>query len=198
MKQLGENNKPILVRSVRTLILSTGFGEAWYNQGVGDCEVFLQLFKTRLSDNFTQDWHARLAQSSRARFYRAIKERYTFSLYLDVVLPKQHRMALTRLVASSHSLKCETGRWTRPVTPSDERRCFNCNNKVEDEYHFLLECPVYEETRNRLIPRYYRIRPSMFKLQLLFNTTSPRILKGLAKYVYLSFKIRQSRIDFRD
>ena len=35
LKQLDQNDKPSWARSVRMLIFNTGFGEVWYNQGVG-------------------------------------------------------------------------------------------------------------------------------------------------------------------
>ena len=34
--------------------------------------------------------------------------------------------------------------------PIDERKCLTCN-KLEDEFHFLLECSVYNDLRNQYI-----------------------------------------------
>ena len=195
LQNIDRDNKPNWVRSVKTLLLTHGFGEVWYNQGVGDIDAFVKLFKQRSFDMYKQDWNSRLQDSSRARFYRSIKPLHSYSLYLNIVVPKQHRMALCRLIVSSHSLKCESGRWARPVVPAERRYCFKCPNKIEDEYHFLVECSMYTDIRRELIPRYYWTCPSMFKVQQLFSITSPRVLKGLAKYVFLAFKIRQSEIS---
>ena len=60
---------------------------------------------------------------------------------------------------SSHRLEVESGRWVRPNrTPSDERKCFFCND-LEEEYHFVLECSVYLELRKKYISKYFWKRP---------------------------------------
>jgi len=41
-------------------------------------------------------------------------------------------------------LKIETGRYNLPSLPVNEKTCFNCFDKVEDELHFLLSCPAYQ------------------------------------------------------
>ena len=102
-------------------------------------------------------------------------------------------MSLARFIMSSHHLHIETGRWKRPEpTPIERRYCFNCLGKVEDEYHMLFECGVYEDLRKTLIPRYYRNRPSMLKLTQLFNSNSKKEIKGLAKFIHNAFKIRDN------
>ena len=53
---------------------------------------------------------------------------------------------------SSHRLFIETGRWRKPVSvPIDDRKCIACD-KLEDEYHFVLECIHYSDLRNSLYP----------------------------------------------
>jgi hypothetical protein len=45
----------------------------------------------------------------------------------------------------------ECGRYTRPITPVENRICSNCNSKsVEDEIHFLMYCPKFENLRREL------------------------------------------------
>ena len=47
---------------------------------------------------------------------------------------------------SNHDLKIETGRYTRPVTPREERKCDICDI-LEDEYHVVFVCPKYDVAR---------------------------------------------------
>ena len=50
------------------------------------------------------------------------------------------RRAITKLRISSHRLKIETGRYLKLKV--NKRLCNKCDlNKIEDEIHFLLECP---------------------------------------------------------
>jgi hypothetical protein len=49
-----------------------------------------------------------------------------------------------------HHLHIETGRRTRPKTPRNERLCSRCTwNVIEDEYHFIFQCPAYQHIRGR-------------------------------------------------
>ena len=111
---------------------------------------------------------------------------------LDVITVSCHRVALIRLLCSSHRLYIETGRWSRPKITRNERKCPICN-KLDDEYHFLLECSLHLENRNKLIKRYYWKRPSMFKCIQLLNTNNKKELRSLAKYVYLCFKFNSNQ-----
>ena len=54
---------------------------------------------------------------------------------------------------------------------------------VEDEFHFLLVCPLYTDIRIKYIKRYYRTRVSMFKFLELMKTENKTMLKNLSLYV---------------
>ena len=46
----------------------------------------------------------------------------------------------------------------------ENRKCPICNtNDLEDEFHFILICPIYNELRTMYIKRYYINNPSMYK-----------------------------------
>ena len=128
------------VSKVRNLLCSCGFGEAWYNQGVGDVNLFLVLFKQRAIDLYLHDWFLNLENSNKALLYRNIKVYFRPSLYLTVISNIQHRLALTQLRTCNHELHVETGSWCKPrSTPFDERLCFICDrDELEDEYHFVV------------------------------------------------------------
>ena len=134
-----------------------------------------------------QDWSSRLNNSSRARFYRAVKPDFGQGKYLEIVNVPSHRKALTKLLTSSHRLRCETGRWERPVLPYENRICLVCLDKIGDEFHFLLECPRHQSLRSRLIGRYHWNRPSMLKLHQLLNSTCTNVIRAVAKFVYKAF-----------
>ena len=66
-------NKYSWSRSVRNLLFECGFGDVWFNQGVGNTDLFIACFKERLFDMFKQGWRSRLLDSTRALFYREYK-----------------------------------------------------------------------------------------------------------------------------
>ena len=50
LANINVNTPHCWARSVRDLLLSIGLGEAWYNQGFGDCNAFINIFRMRIMD----------------------------------------------------------------------------------------------------------------------------------------------------
>ena len=178
------------------LLRSLGFYEVWLHQGVGNQSAFVSLFKQRVTDNFIQNWHSRLENSSRANFYKNIAI-FQFQPYLENINVMKFSHAFSKLRVSSHRLAIETGRWVRPIPiPVGERKCFTCQT-LEDEYHFVLECPIYSQIRQQYIARYYWTRPSMLKFIELINNTSIKCCRKLCVYIHKAFELR-SEILYRN
>ena len=118
-----------------------------------DVTMFLNVFKQRLTDDFIQGWNAEISNSSRANTYSLIAD-FNFKCYLDFITIRKFRYAFTRLPVASHRLEVEAGRWHKPNRITvEERKCVNCNS-LEDEFHFLLECSLYQDLRQIYIKRY--------------------------------------------
>ena len=64
-------------------------------------------------------------------------------------LREDKRIQITKWRLSSHDLHIETGRYTSPITPRNERICKRCPTSVEDENHVLFQCPLYDTVRMR-------------------------------------------------
>ena len=176
---------------VRKLLCKLGFYEVWLQQGVGNVNIFLCIFKQRVSDHFMQSWHDELHDSSRAIFYRTFSQ-FRFQDYLEIVTVKKFRTALAKLRLSSHRLEVETGRWVKPNSiPFAERLCKICN-KLEDEFHFVLECPIYSDIRKVYINKHYVNRPNMYKMVELLNTTNKKRLRNLSIFIFKAFELRKN------
>ena len=85
------------------------------------------------------------------------------------------------------------GRWTRPRTPVNERLCNTCNC-LEDEYHFVIECCLYNSLRRKYIDQIYWVRPNMYKFVNLITSDNTRTINNLAIYVHKAFKVRNTAI----
>ena len=91
------------------------------------------------------------------------------SEYLEIVNIKKFKIALAKLRVSSHRLEIEMGRLARPERIEfDDPKCKLCN-KLEDEFHFVLECPLYNDIRKKYISYYYFRRPSIMPCLNLLN-----------------------------
>ena len=70
--------------------------------------------------------------------------------YLSILTNIKKGINIVKIKTSSHVLHSETRRWTIPKTPWKERIYHLCETKrVEDEKHFLLECPAYTQYRSK-------------------------------------------------
>ena len=60
---------------------------------------------------------------------------------------------------------------------------FDITYPIEDEYHFLVECPLYKELREQYLPKYYWKRPSVYKvIELLTNENKNLVKKQDTSY----------------
>ena len=121
-------------------------------------EILKQQTRTKLQYQYMNNtWKVRLEESSKLEFYREVKTDHEFEKYLSWVKDRRHKSALTKLRISAHRLHIETGRYkkydkvskTYINTPREERTCSSCTNKIEDEYHFLLECSENLDLREK-------------------------------------------------
>ena len=89
---------------------------------------------------------------------------------------------ITKIRTCAHKLNLEFGRH-RNVERS-ERKCRLCNlNEIEDEYHFILQCPLYNDIRMKFIKTYYHKRPSVLKLTQLLTSQNNKELSNLGHYL---------------
>jgi hypothetical protein len=58
-----------------------------------------------------------------------------------------HRRSLAKLRSSNNKLSIETGRYTRPIIPRNERVCSACRSG-EIECHFLQVCNCFSDLRS--------------------------------------------------
>ena len=109
--------------------------------------------------------------------------------YLDSITERKYKIALCRFRLSSHKLEIERGRYFN--IPREERKCKLCHtNFVENEYHFLLVCPLYRELRKNYFKSYYCKWPTLNKFDQLMSSTSKNELRNLSKYIYFATKLR--------
>ena len=77
--------------------------------------------------------------------------------------------------------------------PLNERICTTCN-MLEDEFHFVCECSLFNDLRLVYIPRYYRVRPNMQKFVELLMSERQTLVRNLSVYVYKAFALRNNLV----
>ncbi len=90
--------------------------------------------------------------------------------YLNENILRYKRKALSRLRCGTLPLAIETGRYSKPKKPLEERLCTLCHlNAIESEVHFLIDCPLYDDLRTILVTTFKNNDPSF--------DNSPSIIK---------------------
>jgi hypothetical protein len=66
--------------------------------------------------------------------------------YLFVLTSVKKKISIAKIRTNSHEFHSKSVPWTIPKTPWNERVSHLCDTKkVEDEKHFLLDCPAYTQ-----------------------------------------------------
>ena len=96
-----------------------------------------------------QRTHARNGPGlNKLRTYRLFKSEYHTEPYLTTIMPYQHRRAFAQFRCGVSPLRIETGRYEGLAV--EQRTCFHCENTVEDEFHVVTTCPLYNDLRAEL------------------------------------------------
>ena len=66
LRTLASVGKPNWASNVCLLLYKHGFGYVWEADTIGDASRFINLFRQRLADCFTQQWHSEVEESPKA------------------------------------------------------------------------------------------------------------------------------------
>ena len=88
LKHHEDNGRMNWASNVKELLFIYGFGFAWLSQEIGNVPHVVNLFKQRLIDNLSQDWHSDINLSSRCHHYKIFKSLLHVEKYLVLDLQK--------------------------------------------------------------------------------------------------------------
>ena len=149
--QLAESNKDCWALRLRQLLFSIGFGEVWFNQGVGNVNYFMSEFKQRIIHMENSEWKDHVNIYGTLRTYRNLKESVSFEPYLDFNIPYKYIKLFTKLRGGLLPFESNSRRWSEAATNYEDRKCKLCNlNLVENEYHVIFVCPVWSCYRQQI------------------------------------------------
>jgi hypothetical protein len=174
--------------NVKRILEDLGLSYVWAEQDLG-VHAPASYFKQRLCDQYKQNWAGLIYASPKLVSYVMFKSDFECEPYMYSVNNIHHRKSLSRFRTSSHDLYIESGRYNN--IPRENRLCKLCNmNVVENEYHFLLACPLYKQLRMLYLPHYYCSWPTKQKFTSLMSSSSRSLLQKLAKYIFCATKLR--------
>ena len=112
--------------------------------------------------------------------------------YLLRIANVKHRQSLSRLRLSSHSLNIETGRHKN--IPRENRTCPLCKVNIEDETHFLLGCPSYDNIKTKY-PSLYANLPPLDELGKVRFLMSENNIRRTASFIHEALNHRDVVLD---
>ena len=125
------------------------------------------------------------------------KRSFNFEKYLNLK-SKDDRVILAKFRISNHCLRVETGRYERKINshgkneilPRCERICQYCTSgSTEDELHFLLECPLYNNSRGEFLNMIFKTYPNLALLNnadlltWIMSNENPEFTVQLCQYL---------------
>ena len=119
-------------------------------------------------------------------YYCRLKQDHKFELYLNCVKKNTYRQYISKLRLVSHDLNVEMYRRTRNTSLLEKCPCCN-EEKVEDEFHFLLECKCYNFIRKIYLPDW---EISLYYFENILSSDDSMVMNNLGK-IYFAFKERE-------
>ena len=142
------------MKSLKITLNEIGKETNWFNQiQISKHELQTEV-KQKVNLLYDEIWTTELAKStkgnagnSKLRTYKGFKTVLKAEKYLSGIRVRAHRIALTKLRASAHQLRIETGRYQK--LDEIERKCLLCNSgEIESEIHFVTQCSFFEKKRH--------------------------------------------------
>ena len=140
------------------------------------------IAKQNLKDLAYHKIDSYIDNSNKCSIYKYIPKQRNLQQYLCKSISTKYPKVITKFRVSAHKLGIKTGRFDS--INRDNRQCTKCNLlDIEDEYHFILKCPYYNDNRTLYIKPYFFTRSNVYKLTQLLGSTNTRTYCSLGKYL---------------
>ena len=73
-----------------------------------------------------------------------------------------------------------------------ESRSLYCETMIEDEYHFIMVCPLYSDLSFKYLQSFYYMEPTFYKFYHLMALQDETSVRNLAMCIYYAFKERNT------
>ena len=172
----------------------------WDNQGSLQKHRTIQLLKQAVYASYELAWSKKINEAdSKLRTYKLFQNTIGLGNYTLINNIAQRR-EFAKLRISAHQLRIELGRYSVPKkTPLEERICQYCNsNQIEDEKHFVMNCPLYASDRQSLFSSLGKFtsfnlldEDEQFIFLLSYNEGDMEILLQILQFINLCTETRK-------
>ena len=190
-----ENN---WISTVRNTFEKVDMLDTFLNENPSDTTTPFSALFYQEKDIFISTALESIQNMSKMKTYAFLKQSWKIEDYLLQVQNVKNRTALTKLRLSDHTLAIEKGRHQDII--QCDRKCPFCPENVEDEFHFLIKCPVYKSLRESLFDDINILCIGFFypldeRFLMWFLVNNPIISESTAKYTRLSMELRSFLLE---
>ena len=119
--------------------------------------------------------------------------------YLKILRERKHRSIMAKFRCSNQELAIETGRHAPAIIDRNNRICIYCERTfdiriVEDEYHFLIVCPTYQNVRTQYLSDIlakFNINNETV-ISILLKSFNENVVKVISFFLYHAFFVRNN------
>ena len=148
-----------------------------------DC-TDLDVLSSVLMRKNRMNWRLEASKKTKLVTFKQIHDFGSHRTLLKANLDRRHRSLVVKLKSGVYPVRLETGRYKG--LDREKRICEICNTVLEDEIHFLFECPGLENVRKRFIDTYKITHPeydSMSNIERLRELLFPENVRQFAKWL---------------
>ena len=142
-------------------------------------------------DMFQQEWTASIENRDIFQNYRRFKSLYQTELYHDFVSVKRFRDCLVRLRLGVLPLKGAAFK-SNFLSDDVDRSCF-CG-AVEDEKHFICECPLYVDIRDKYLAKLFPGPLCNFYIEMI-KCSNQNVSRKLGMYISHALNPREIFVE---
>ncbi len=175
--------------NVKKLFRQVNLQDNYINKDTCD----LRKIKKLLFEEQEKTWKEKVINKPKLRFYCLFKSDLLMENYVTYNLSPSERSMLAQFRMGILPLEIETGRFFNVKV--EERICKLCTEGlVEDEYHFLFVCPLYEDLREDMFSEITNICPEFVYLEYAeqLNLLFKEFCRKVAKYIKRAYERRKS------
>ena len=170
------------IKTVHDTLNHLGLSDMWLSHDTFYSQAaFKNKIKSRLNDQYKQEWKSKIDESEKCLNYRLYKKELKFESYLNILsLPLAKYICKFRCL--SHKLPIERGRFLN--IDRNERICQLCNkDELGDEFHYLFCCDFFNSSRRKFLPTWSLQSPNTLKLEQLMTSIDRSVLTKLALFI---------------
>ena len=186
-----------------SLLQSLDMNLIWEHQGSSSYKTSI---KSSIQTKYEQDWLTTINSDlqRKLRTYKTFKTSFKMENYI-LSQKLEKRKYFTKLRISSHNLHIETGRYNRPKTAPNDRICALCNSgDIEDEFHFMLKCTLYDQERSDLFTQLqdfstlnFLHKPELFLTLMTANYGDHEFASSITNFIHSCYEKRQGAVNLQ-